>query len=411
MGLLLISGFEKNSNTLTHEWTAVNNAGAGTTITTTSPRTGTYAGQVVVASGDAYGWLYEFLATASTGPYYAKFAFKYTVLPSVDTVIMALSNAITFGTIQAADVAIKFTTAGKLQLWNNTQLGSDSAALTSGTWYEIEMYFDNTPAGGSKVLNARLNQSQFAGSTTITALNTNVRSILLGGNLFFEANATGTFQFDDIELNDGTGSFRNTYPGSTKVAMLLPTAAGDANTFATQTGGTAGAANNFTRVNQVTPDDATTFNGSSTLNETDMFNVTDLGLQSYDTVNVVAVDFRFRNSTADTTAAIRAQIKKTASGTIAQSASLVPNSTVFKTNALAVPNKPSLIAYQDPDAASWTNTTVDSMQIGYKLQTAPGTAGRRIDVTQVVAYVSYTPGTPPPPPGGNVSSGMFALVR
>lgn len=403
------SGFEKNSQTVNHEFTAINNAGTGTTIITTSPRTGTYAGQVVVATGDAYGWLFEYIATAGSGPYYLKFAFKYTVLPASATVIAALSNAIVFGSIQGADPNIKLTSTGTLQLFNGaTQVGSDSAALTSGTWYEIEMLWNNTPAAGSKVLTARLNQVQFASATNITALNVNVRSLLLGGNLFFEANASGTFQFDDIAFNDSTGSFQTGYPGSEKVLMLKPSAAGDSNTFATQTGGTAGAANNFTRVNQVTPDDATTLNGSNVLNQEDMFNCDDAGLQSYDTVNVVSLDVRFRNNIADATTALRTQVKKTASGTVAQSASIIPNATAFKTNAIAVPNIPPQILYQDPDAAAWTNTTIDSIQIGYKVQVG-GT--NRVEVSQVVAMVGYTPGTPPPPPGGNVSSGFFRLVQ
>ena len=73
----------------------------------------------------------------------------------------------------------------------------------------------------------------------------------------------------------------------------------------------------------------------------------------------------------------------------------MPNSTTWKTNATTTTLGYPITAYTDPDGAAWTNTTLDSMQIGYKLTTAPGTAGRRIDVTTIWAYVDYTPGTPP----------------
>lgn len=390
MARLFTSGFEKNSQTVNHEFTAINDAGVGCNIVTTNVRTGTYAGAITpLTSGQASGWLYELKSAAVTGPLFAKMAFRYTTTPTIASVIMALSNAITFATIQAADPTVKFSPTGTLQLFNGAaQIGSDSQVLEVGRWYEIEMYWDNTPAANSKILKARLNQVEFASSVTISALNTNNRSILVGGNLFFEANAVGSWMIDDIAVNDATGTAQTTYVGSEKVLMLKPSAAGDANTFATQTGGTAGAANNFTRVNEVTPNDATTFNGASVLSQTDMFNMDDSGIGTSDIVNVVHVDFRFRNNTADATAAIRTQIEKAAAGTIAQSASIIPNSTTFKTNATAVPNVAPQILYLDPDGAAWTKTTLDSMQVGYKLQTA-GT--NRVDVSQIVAMVGYTP--------------------
>lgn len=407
MARLFTCGFEKNSLTTDVEFTAINNGSAGTTVSAVSPRTGTYCGQVVLGTGDTFGWLYEFKSTAVTGPLFSKFAFKYTVLPTSATVIYAMTNAITFATIQGDDPNIKLTSTGTLQLFNGAvQIGSDSAALSSGTWYEIEMKWDNTPAANLKVMEARLNQSVFASSSTIAALNTNNRSALFGGNLYFEANATGTFQFDDIAINDATGTAQTTYVGSEKVIMLKPNAAGDTNTFATQTGGTAGAANNYTRVNQVTPDDATTFNGSSTLNENDFFNMDNSGIGASDTVNVVNIDIRFRNSTADTTAAFRTQVKKVASGTISPSASIIPNSVTWRTNLAAVPKIPPQVLYLDPDSGAWTQSTLDSMQVGYKIQVAPGTAGRRIDVSQIVAIVGYTPAAT-----NNTKGNFFRMFR
>ncbi len=109
-------------------------------------------------------------------------------------------------------------------------------------------------------------------------------------------------------------------------------------------------------------------------------------------VNCVFILMRFRNNTADATTAIKAEIEKTASGTIQQSSALIPNSTLWKTTSTGstFPIGSLLVAYQDPDGANWTKSTLDTMQIGYKL-TAVGT--NRIDVTNIAAMVDYTSNT------------------
>lgn len=271
-----------------------------------------------------------------------------------------------------------------LELWDeqaSAQKGSDSATLNTNTWYRLE--FEYIRATG--VMNAYIDGVLFATGTGTANLNSNT---LRWGVIDV---AVMTVNFDDIAVNDSTGSFQNGLPGDGKVIRLNPNNSGDANSFATQTGGTAGAGNNYTRINETVPDDATTFNGSSTLNQEDLVNFDPSGIGATDTVNVVEVWARFRNSTADATAALKVEIEKTGSGTISQSATIVPNSTTWRMNAAAVPKTPPHVLYQDPDAAAWTQATLDTLQAGYKLTTAPGTAGRRVDVTNIVVIVDYTP--------------------
>jgi hypothetical protein len=214
----------------------------------------------------------------------------------------------------------------------------------------------------------------------------------LGVALTTGETASANIFFDDVAINDATGGSQNTFAGSGKVLRLKPNATGDANTFATQTGGTAGGANNFTRVNETTPNDATSFNGSTTVNEHDLFNVDASAIGATDTVNVVHVNGRFRDSTADATQTIKFEIEKAAAGTILQSSAIIPNTTTWVTNSVNAPHNPVLTTYTNPDGAAWTQTTLDSMQIGYKL-TVDGSGTRRIDVTNVWATVDYTPAT------------------
>lgn len=272
-----------------------------------------------------------------------------------------------------------------LELWNEqagVQLGADSPTQTTNQWIRVE--FSYIRATG--VITAYINGVQFATGTGSTALNSN--TIRFG----MIDSATMTINFDDIAVNDSTAGGNQTgLPGEGRVYIMLPNAAGDVNTFATQTGGTAGAANNFTRVDETTPNDATDFNGSSTLNEEDLYNLTSPGMNSTDFVKVVELWARFRNSTADATAAVRFEAEKAAAGTILQSAAIVPNSTTFRMNTAAVPKTPPLVMYTDPDGAPWTFATLVTAEAGMKLTVAPGTAGRRIDVTWVAFIVEVQP--------------------
>src|SRR5260221_455738 len=113
------------------------------------------------------------------------------------------------------------------------------------------------------------------------------------------------------------------------------------------------------------------------------------GLSSTDTVNLVAVGVRFADITAaDATASFKVEVIKTSAGTKSQSAAIIPNSTTWHSNAPATPWKYPLTLYQDPDSANWTNTTLDSMQIGY-IDSAINV--RVVAISTEWVLVDYTP--------------------
>lgn len=379
MARLKTIGFELNDLTAGVEVTS----GSGTlnTVSTTTVRSGTYAARINPAAG--FRWIGQvFKSSPSSTETFIRVYINFASLPTGGQCeIIGIWDSVSV----ARRAYIGLSTAGKLQLFDNSvQIGSDSATLSTGTWYRVEIRVIG--GTGTATLDGRLDGSSFASSTSATVSNFDA--------LYFGApNAANSFDgfWDDIAINDTSGSDQNSWAGSGKVIVLTPNASGDANSFATRTGGTAGASNNYTRVDEVAPNDATDFNGSSTLNEEDLFNMSDSGIASSDVVKVVHVDIRFRNGTADATAAIKAEVEKTASGTKTQSSAIVPNSTTWKSNSTTTGVGHTLTTYQDPDAAAWTLTTLDSMQAGYKLTTAPGTAGRTIDVTKVWATVDYNP--------------------
>lgn len=302
---------------------------------------------------------------------------------------------------------ISLNTSGAMQLydWFGIPVGSPSSNIATGAWHYLEIKIDIP----NKILEWKLDGTQVA--TTSSAVLQNFGNLSWGpesasdnGVDGWTGYETGTVDiyWDDIAINDNSGSSQNSYPGNGYVYRLSPAAAGDSNTFTRQTGGTAGDTNNFTRVNETTPDNATSYNGSSTLNEEDLFRVTQLTFPGGTTFAVVETGVVFRNSTADATGSFLVEIEKTTGGTKATSASIIPNSTTWSLNTITntTPQLSPLILYKDPDTASWTPTTINSMQIGYKDTANPGTAGRRCDITTLWVYIESSAVAIPSSPTG-----------
>jgi hypothetical protein len=377
---IFTSGFEVTPNSAGFEWSG---SLSGVTQVTSPVRSGTYADQVNFANDTQYG--NNVLPTLSSGGiYYERFYINITTSVSANTPIADLVAGVVFGAV------LKLNTDDTLSVYSGSvsdppQIGSNSAAMSKNAWHRVEFSY-NFDTGA---VEAKIDGTVFASGTGTASVAVN--TVEFGGGLNDINVVSGQFTYDDFAINDNSGSAQTSYPGDSKIIILRPSAAGDVNTFATQTGGTAGAANNFTRVQEIDPDDASSFNGSSALNQEDLFNVDDSGIGSSDVVNVVQVGGRFRNSTADTTATIKFEIEKTSAGTITQSSGITPNSTTWKSNARVSPLTTPITLYVDPDGSAWTKTTLDSMQIGYKLTTAPAIAGRRVDVSDTWAYVDYTP--------------------
>lgn len=377
MGRVTSIGYELGSLTLEGTTTS----GSPEVLSGASARSGSYYARLNNTS-TSESIRYQFAATDQTARYYFRAYFYIAVSSTGTKQLIAVFNA----ALSGQRGGISLTSGNQLQLFNNsTQMGSNSGAVATGTWHRLELMIDTTTISAT-TYEARINGVTFATGTA---------NLPAGMAQFLTrldaSDATYDVYFDDLAINDTSGSSQNSWCGSEKLLYLRPDAAGDSNGFLVQVGGTVGAANNFTRVNEVTPDDATTYNGSALLNAEDLFNCGASGLSSTDVINVVAVGVRMADLVAaDTTAAFKLEIEKTAAGTKTQSGALAPNSTTWRSNAAVTPFNYSLTTYLDPDGGIWTSTTLDSMQIGY-IQTV--TNLRTIAVSNVWAVVGYTPST------------------
>lgn len=389
MARAFTSGFEIANNTAGHEWA---NAGVSSAArSTTSPRSGLACGLVSsLVSATPAGWGVSFIATADGGPYYARFYLAVDTAPSADNCIAAFITGANVTSTTVNDAQIRLTSSRTLRLFAaNSAVGSASAALTVGQYYMVELEVDNTPGAGSKIVRAYLDGTQFAGTTTSSDVGGNISGIALGGNLIAEAQTTGAWRFDDAAVNNSSGGSQNGRVPAGKVIILRPNAAGDSNQWL-DTAAAAGSTNNYTLVDETSPNDATDLVQSATLNNTDLYNMEASGIGASDTVNAISVYLRRRNDTADAATAVATVVRKTSGGTDAVGTAVVPNTTTWRTGGTTSSTvlTPSYVAYVDPDGAAWTQSTLDSMQVGCRITTG-GT--NRVQVSAVWVYVDYTP--------------------
>lgn len=376
MARLWSSGAELQSTTNGVEWDTTTVTSGGVAIDTTTKRSGA-ASLKFTSSASASNYI-EHLFSSSEVVAFSRVYVYFTAWPTDahGAIIQHINNA---GTVIAS---IAVTTAGKLRLFDGdsagTQRGSDSSALSLNTWYRVELQTNN---GAGTEIEAKIDGTAFASGAMTSA--TNTKSIDFG---FVDWQANAVMYMDDMAVNDNSGSSQTSYPGAGNIIHLKPDSAGDSAGFVRQ-GTDSGA--NYSQVNETTPDDVSKYVNSATLNAEDLHNMGASGIGASDTVNVVSIGVRFRRNNNTASPQFKVEVEKTSGGTISQGSAITPNSTTWRTNANAAPRVYTLTTYTDPDGAAWTQTTLDSMQAGFKLTTTGGTT--RIDVSTVWALVEYVP--------------------
>lgn len=391
MARLTTIGFEQNSTSNNIEFT--NNDG-GTSIQTVTVRSGVYAAKSVAASGTSRGHRFHFVSSNSTAAHFLRAYINIEAYPSGDTNIIGFQQ--TNNTYQAH---IKLTSTGELKLHDIVgQIGSNSSALALNTWYRIELRCDQSGGAANHIVEAQIDGSTFATASNRT-MTAGIARFSIGANMSSEAVGTGTWYWDDIALNNGSGSYQTSYPGAGNVVCIRPSVAGDANAWS-DTANAGGTTNNYTLVDEFPPNDVTDFVQSVVLNAEDLYNLTTGGIVSTDTINLVQLYARFRNGTADATTAFKSQIIKDSGGTKAQSSAIIPNSTSWRTNTTSDPAIPMLTLYQDPDSVDWTPTTIDTMQAGVII-TAAG--ANSIQVSAIWIMIDYISNPAAASKGGTIN--------
>lgn len=353
MARLWSCGFELNSVV------EVTSTAGGPTFVTSPVRSGTYSGRINnTVKGERF--IYNFKSTNTADGFYFRFYFLVTAAPAAQTNIFGILDS-----TPSNKGSVRINTDLTLELWNNednAQVGTDSAALALNTWYRIEVKADCTTIG-TTALAALIDGVEFASGIVNWA--NGVDRCAFGHGA---ADATADYQYDDLAINDDSGSFQNSYPGAGEIIHLRPNAAGDADAWDLTT--------TFENIDEVTPDDATTIISSLTSNDVHDVNIDDTpaALESTDTITCIQVGVRFNESVGtDPDPTFVTRIKASAAGTVEESGAITASNTAFATNAPAVPGNYALTLYDLPGASTttWTKADLDTAQIGVRLTNSP----------------------------------------
>jgi len=369
MARLWSSGLELNSTTSAMEFESIS---AGGTTVSSIIRSGIYALRSnSTGSGQQSRFAFKSAATAD--------GFYVRAYVRIDSYANAIASFIALWQATGSNqkVAIQMNSDGTLELWNiedSAQIGSDSSVLSLNTWHLLELKVDCTTIA-STAIEAKINGTAFASGTINLAAG--ISSIQLG----FQGFITGDLYFDDIAINDDTGSFQNSWPEEGKIIHLKPNAAGDNSAWT----------NDYLSVDEVTPDNATTLVSSNTLDQIDDHNIeAPASLGTSDTINVVQVGARFNGVGASANASFVLRIKAAASGTVEESSAITPASATWVTNAAAAPRNYSLTLYDLPGESTtvWTKADLEAAQIGYRLS---ATSTNAAQLSTIWLLVDYTP--------------------
>lgn len=305
------------------------------------------------------------------------------------------------------------------------QVGATSSAIDLNSWYVIQLMSDPS----SNTMEANYQKGGQTASTTFGS-GTFSPGIASWGQISW-GNIDGTqttndMYFDDIKVNDKNtisfcsgscpgGSAVETYPGTGHVIYLRPNGMGDSNQWKKSSGG-AGDSSNYQDMDEITPDDSTTFLRSDTNNAQDLYNMTDTNIGgSTTTIKAVQVNHRFSGETGgvDQFDTYKVIAKKTSSGTTASSTDLFTEDDNWDTDQEQAndPQIPQLSMPVDPDNQVWTIGTLNSMQAGMKH------INHDIDdvfFTAIWVAVDYIPASTTPPQivnGGkqNINGGKLII--
>lgn len=380
MARLFSSGFELGTTTDRVEF---KNESASLTLSTTTVRSGTYAARCSsLSSGSRNGAVFSRSTVAASGPYYWRFYLYIATGPSATNAIFSINGTVDTLSSPIASICLNSDLSLRLTDEDGT-IGSDSSPLSLNIWYRIEMGYNGTPSSGSHVLNARIDGTEFAASTT-RSLSSGICSWGVGGNLKSEAQTTGDWFFDDCAMNDSTGAAQNSYPGDGSIIHMHPSADGDNNDALSGT---------WADVSEVTPDDVTTI--AVIDDNTDLFDVNcqtsaSAGIGSSDTIILVQVGIREASAT-NAQSSWNLRLKSASGGTVSSGSSSINGASAYHTNGSLQVNSYTLTSYTDPTTGiAWTPTgtnSLDNMQIGID----PSDANPDINLSTLWGLVEYIP--------------------
>jgi hypothetical protein len=373
MARLWTCGFELQSTTAGMEWeTNVNSVN----WTGSVKRSGAASLLLAPVAGTGAVRMPLTASSFATTTLYARAYIYVATMPGGLTSIIRFTNGAT------NRMEVRLNSNGTLELWNSTaQVGSDSSALSTNTWYRIEL---KVVINGSFVgtdIEAKIDGTAFASgaSQSIGAIDAFSVGVF--------TSATTTIYFDDLAVNDSSGSYQTGYPGEGSVVVLTPNGAGASSQWRPFTG------SNYDNVNDIPPNDITDYvdTQARNANDVDEYTLSDTpaAMNSGDLVNVVHAGVRFARSSTNTSDTF--QVFFTANSGTTYSATIQPNTSTWRTNAIATPRLYPITEYGTPgnNATALTKSHLDAAVAGLKAITTSNSNDALVSALWIM--VEYAP--------------------
>ena len=305
-------------------------------------------------------------ANVTSGTYFCRFYLRLVNLPSGNNQIFAMRNA-----SAGNNLTVSVLTTGVLRLTNGISGLSTTGVevLSTGVWYRIEVRYLISDTVGE--LELRL----FSGDST-TALETLLRTgeDTLATNFveiaWTSSGVTHEYYFDDLAINDATGSFQTSWIGPGKIALIEPAS----DTSITWEDDDLLAAATFANINELpgTPDDAAYNTEIVLLNSIDRFGVSALPAEVPSDADMILLDAYARVGSNQAAAATSRLIVWDEGGTPTNG----PN--VSSINGWRILSIGPTNEHQVFDLGTRTPANVNSFSLGYENITDLATRPRRI---------------------------------
>lgn len=326
-----------------------------------------------------------FLATQVATDLYFRFYLYIVTAPTEDATIFNVWDR----GVDALEGGLVLETDRQLH-WIDDEGATDgqgTTVLSTGTWYRIEINYD----AADQVL-VYIDGVQEIDSSTHTGDSVDSLMIMLcdqdSGHTCGANGAQGQWLFDDIAVNDTSGTSQTGLPGNGSIVFMQPDSAGDSN------GCSAG---DYSSIDEITPDDATTI---CTLDLDTGGDVIDVNVESSATAGIGASDtitltqVGIRDAAASAATKIwNMRIKSASGGTVTSGSNRSLSATTYRTNggSTSAVGDYTLTSYLDPTTGvAWTPTgtnSLDNMQIGVNCSDCnPDT-----NVSTVWVLVEYVP--------------------
>lgn len=329
MAYLNICGFEAaNANEL------VSTTGT-LSYNSTTKRTGGYSFRCNPTAATGYGVIQKKAANGtntafavSSGSIYATFYAYFTSLPSADIMIAAFYDSAFTGDGEGA--AVQLNSSGNVRAVSAGNLSSSAATITTGVWYRFDLRYTASSGTASVAVDGGTVQSAIGFFGTINNLAIGILET-----------TTADAYFDDIAISDSA------YPGAGGVYVIKPNGAGDNAQW------TNGSGTTFAEV-----DDAGAHDSDTTyLMETGTNGTHSLAMGAcpspIGTIGAVKIHTVIRNVSV----AAGSIANRSVSGATAVTETAWTTGSTTYTPLEHVKNT-------DNNAAAWTSSTIDSMQVG-----------------------------------------------